>query len=51
MDDWADAVTRLAGDEAKLDEVGELVVAIGKAGVMDGVALTRLHARYLNERA
>jgi len=51
LDLWADDVTRLAGDEVLLDEVEELVVALRRAGTVDGIELTRLHSRYLDERA
>ncbi|QFT29481.1 hypothetical protein FIV00_03215 [Labrenzia sp. THAF82] len=50
LDDWADDVTRLAGDDVRFDEVQELVVALRRARVVDGVELTRLHSRYLDER-
>jgi hypothetical protein len=50
LDDWADDVTRLAGDNVHLDEVEELIVALRRAGFVDGVELTRLHSRYLDER-
>lgn len=50
LDDWADDVTRLAGDDVEFDDVQEVVVALRKAGVVNGVELTRLHSRYLDER-
>ena len=50
LDDWADDVTRLAGDDVSFDEVQELVVALRRAKVVDGIALTKLHSRYLDER-
>lgn len=50
LDDWADTVTRLADDEVDFDEVQELIVAMRKAKVVDGIELTKLHARYLEER-
>jgi hypothetical protein len=50
LDDWADDVTRLAGDDVQFDEVQELIVALRRARVVDGVELTRLHSRYLDER-
>lgn len=51
LDDWADDVTRLAGDDVALDEVEELVVGLRKSGKVDGIELTRLHSRYLDERS
>lgn len=51
LDDWADTVTRLADDDVDFDEVQELIVAMRKAKVEDGIELTKLHARYLEERS
>lgn len=51
LDRWADDVNRLAGDDVLLDEIEELIVALRKADAVDGVELTRLHSRYLDERA
>ena len=50
LNDWADQATRLSGDGGVLDEVGELVVALRRAQAVDGIELTRLHSRYLDER-
>ncbi len=50
LDDWAGDVTRLSGDDGVLDGVGELVVALRRAQAVDGIELTRLHSRYLDER-
>lgn len=50
IDDWADDVTRLAGDDVSLDEVEELIVGLRRSGAVDGAELTRLHSRYLDER-
>lgn len=49
-DDYADAITRLADDEVEFDEVQELIVALRKAKIVNGIELTKLHARYLEER-
>jgi hypothetical protein len=49
LDDWADDATRLSGDDGVLDGVGELVVALRRARAVDGIELTRLHSRYLDE--
>jgi hypothetical protein len=38
------------GNGVEPDETSKLVIAIGRAGVMDGKDLTRLHGRYLQER-
>ena len=50
IDNWADDVTRLSGDEVSLDEVEELIVGLRRSGAVDGTELTRLHSRYLDER-
>lgn len=50
LDDFADTVTRLAGDDVVLDRIEELLVALSKAGAITGVERTKLHARYLRER-
>ena len=49
LDDWAGHATRLSGDDGVLDGVGELVVALRRAQAVDGIELTRLHSRYLDE--
>lgn len=51
LDDWADEATRLTGTGVSLDEVEELIVGLRKAGAVDGIELTRLHSRYLDERS
>ncbi|WP_235693741.1 hypothetical protein [Brucella intermedia] len=50
IDDWADDVTRLSGDDVSLDDVEELIVGLRRSGAVDGAELTRLHSRYLDER-
>lgn len=50
LDDWADHASRLSGDDGVLDGVGELVVALRRVQAVDGIELTRLHSRYLDER-
>lgn len=50
LDDWADDAPRLSGDDGVVDEVGELVIALRRAQAVDGIELTRLHSRYLDER-
>ena len=50
LDDWADQVSRLSDAEVELDDVENLVVALGRAKVVDGKELTLLHSRYLDER-
>jgi hypothetical protein len=50
LDDFSEAVTRLAGDNVVLDPIEELLVALRQAGAITGIERTRLHARYLRER-
>jgi hypothetical protein len=42
-------IDQVFGDGVQLDEVQQLIVAIGRANIMDGQELTVLHARYLQE--
>ena len=50
LDDWANDVTRLAGDEVELDEVELQIVALARAKVLAPIDATMLHAAYLHER-
>ena len=50
LDDWAEGVSRLAGDDVSLDRTEELIVALRQAGVITGAERTALHAQYLLER-
>lgn len=50
LDDWAEAITRLAGDDVRLDETEALLVALTKVGLVSDADSTILHAMYLNER-
>ena len=50
LDDWAETVSRVAGDDIQLDETEWLLVALGRAEVMPEIENTKLHARYLAER-
>ena len=49
-DDWAEAVSRVAGDDVELDETEWLLVALGRAEIVADLENTLLHARYLAER-
>jgi hypothetical protein len=44
-------IEHVFGNDVEPDETEQLVIAIGRAGVMDGKDLTRLHGRYLRELA
>ena len=50
LDNFGDAVTRLAGDEVHLDAAEWLLVELGRAGILTGAGNTLLHHRYLRER-
>lgn len=50
LDDWADAVTRLAGDDVQLDDIEELLIALSRAGVIDGETRMTLFGRYSKEK-
>lgn len=49
-DDWAEAVSRVAGDDVGLDETEWLLVALRRADILPGIEGTRLHYRYMQER-
>jgi hypothetical protein len=50
LDEWADTVTRLSGDNVQLDDVELLLVELSKAGIISGSDRTMLQVKYLNER-
>jgi len=50
IDDWADSITRLSGDDVTLDETECLLVVLGRANILTDRETTILHARYLKER-
>ena len=49
LDDWCEAVSANAGDEIRSDEVELLIIGLGRIDAVDGIELTKLHARYLKE--
>lgn len=49
LDDWADAVTRAAGDDVKLDPTENLLVALAKKNVITGRQAMRLLNNYMEE--
>jgi 4-hydroxyphenylpyruvate dioxygenase-like putative hemolysin len=49
MDDWADAVTRLAGDDVKQDPTDELLVALTKKNIISGRQMVRLLTNHMKE--
>ena len=51
LDDFADDITRLAGDETELDRTGRLLVELRKRGVINNQQLARLVTNYMAEDA
>ena len=49
LDDYAEAVTRAAGDEVMLDSMGKLLVALKKKGLINGGQLARLMTNHMRE--
>ncbi len=49
LDDYAEAVTRAAGDEVVLDSTGKLLAALKKKQLIDGRQLARLMTNHLRE--
>lgn len=49
LDAWAEAVTRAAGDDIKLDETGKLLVALKKKHLINGRQMARLMTNHLRE--
>lgn len=50
LDVFAEAVTRLAGDEVKLDEVGQTLVALRERKLVSGDEMNRLMLNHLREK-
>ena len=50
MDQWADAVTRLAGDEIVHDTVEDLLVALKRAGKITKQEVAKLSVNYLRDQ-
>lgn len=49
LDDFAEATTRDAGDDVKLDRTGKLLVALKKNNLITGLQLARLMTNYMTE--
>jgi hypothetical protein len=49
FDEWCESVSANAGDDIQSDEVELLLIGLGRLDTLDGVKLTRLHNRYLEE--
>ncbi|WP_338849206.1 hypothetical protein V8J88_09640 [Massilia sp. W12] len=50
-DQWAETVTRLAGDEVQTDAVEDLLIALKKAQCISNGQMAQLLANYLREKA
>jgi hypothetical protein len=50
LDDFAEAVTRLAGDDERLDATGKLLATLRKKAVIDGPQLARLMSNHMREQ-
>ena len=51
IDDLTDAASRLAGSEVAFDDTEQLLVALGRAGVLNGRDSVMLHAAHLRQKA
>lgn len=50
LDDFAEAVTRLAGDDERLDATGKLLASLRKKSVINGAQLARLMTNHMREQ-
>jgi hypothetical protein len=49
-DEWAENVSRLAGDDVRTDSIEQLVIALKKEKKVTGTEAVHLLANYLRER-
>lgn len=49
-DAWAEAVTRLAGDDVVTDDIEDIIVALKRAHVIDAETMVVLLGNYLDEK-
>ncbi len=49
-DNFAETVTRLAGDEVVTDEVEDLIVALKRARIIDAATMVEILGKYLDEK-
>jgi hypothetical protein len=49
-DELADVITRLSDDDVVTDEIEELIVALKRAGVINGSEMVALLSQYLDEK-
>jgi hypothetical protein len=50
LDDWADTVTRLSGDEVTLDDTCQLLVSLRRLRVVSARQMAQLSTQHLRER-
>ena len=50
LDDFAEAVTRLAGDDERLDATGKLLASLRRKSVINGPQLARLMSNHMREQ-
>lgn len=50
LDDFAEAVTRLAGDDEQLDATGKLLASLRKKSLINGPQLARLMTNHMREQ-
>ena len=50
LDTYADDLNRLADGEVHHDRIERIIVELRRLDVIDGIELTKLHARYLAEK-
>ena len=50
LDDFAEAITRLAGDNERLDTTGKLLAALRKKAIINGSQLARLMTNHMREQ-
>lgn len=48
-DEWAEAVTRISGDDVHTDEIDDLLVAMKKAGVVSAEEMLQLLIGYMRD--
>lgn len=49
-DELADVITRLSGDTVDIDATENLIVALRRAGIIDGPTMVSLLGKHLDER-
>lgn len=51
LDDWTDQISSLSGEDGDpTDEVEQLIIALGRTGVIDEAQAVELQLRYMREK-